>query len=117
MTRIKVDIVVSRVPDAALFAELMGQPSSAEDTDSWRASSGLRESSELSEIVEYLLERTDLQRLRDLVAENGLKVALECKISLEGELPLIGFEPDLIAELHALGASLEIELEPAHLEY
>ena len=111
MTRIKVDIAVSKLPDAELFAELMGQPSSAEDVDSWRASSGLRESSELSEIVDYLLERTDLQRLRDLVAENGLVVALECKILLEGELPLIGFEPELIAELHALGASLEIELE------
>jgi len=113
MTRIKVDIVVSRLPDAALFAELMGQPSSTgdtEDTDSWRTSSGFKESSELSEIVEYLLERTDLQRLRDLVAENGLKVALECSVMLEGELPLIQLEPDLMAELHALGASLEIEL-------
>lgn len=111
MARIKVDIVVSKLLDALLFAELMGQASSDEDTNSWRASSGFREASELSEIVEYLLERTDLQRLRDLVLENGLKVALECKILLEGELPLIGFEPDLIAELHALGASLEIELE------
>ena len=111
MTRVKVDIVVSKLPDAALFAELIGQPSSAEDLDSWRASSGFQESSELSETVDYLLERTDLQRLRDLVLENGLKVALECKILLEGEMPLIGFEPDLIAELHALGASLEIELE------
>jgi hypothetical protein len=71
MTQIRVDMVVSRLPDSFLFAELMGQPSSGEDTESWRASSGLREASDLSEIIEFLLERTDLQRLRDLVAENG----------------------------------------------
>ncbi len=111
MTQIRAELVVSRLPDLELFAELMGQPSSAEDTPDWRASSGFRDSSDLSEVVEYLLERTDLQRLRDLVLENGLKVALECSISLEGDFPVIVLEPDLIAELHALGASLEIELE------
>ena len=111
MTQIRVDIVVSRLPDSFLFAELMGQPSSAEDTQSWSASSGLRESSDLSEIVEYVLERTDLQRLRDLVAKNGLKIALDCRVVLKGEMPVILLEPDLLEQLCTLGASLEIELE------